>query len=208
MEKKEVTINVGPIRKPASILGSTLGTSFFKAEARASILDFEKKKLEIEQAGNVDLFITRNPRRFRMTDHDVVSVAIRQDATGAQKIVLNEELDSKVSIAVAPGMEKIGVVTDNALAKALKGDKSIIFANAKKLANELNTLNLDEKNRLIALQGIINNAIKQIDSAIAENNKKANDYYNELVSSTPEDKFDDNTVVLNLGNEDNIVVTE
>lgn len=199
-------LDVAAHRKPISIIGSTLGTQFFKAETRASILDFESKKIEVEQGGNKDLFLNRTPRRFRLTGHDIIGVNITQDATGATKVVLNQDSDDeKVSIPVTTGMEKIGIITDDALGKALRGDKNIIFSDPKKLANELNTLNEDEKNRCLAMMKVLQNAINQLDSAIAENKKKANDYYNEILHSTPKDgSISEETVILNVGSGNNI----
>ena len=172
-------------RKPISIVGGTLGTQFFKAEARASIQKFDDLKLKVEQGNNVDFCLNRTPRRYRFTGHDILSAEIKTDATNATKVVLNKDTDSQVSIPVSPGMERIGVVTDDALGKALRGDNNIIFSDAKKLANELNIYNNDEKNRLIRLRDEINRCISQLDSAINENNKKAEQYVAEILNSTP-----------------------
>lgn len=208
-----INVNLSDVaahRKPISIIGSTLGTQFFKAQTRASILDFEKKKIEVEQNGNKEIFLNRTPRRFRLTGHDIIGVNITRDAVGATKVVLNQDSeDERVSIPVTTGMEKIGMISDDALGKALRGDKNIIFSDPKKLANELNNLNNDEKNRCLAVIKMMQDAVKQLDSAIAENNKKANDYYQELLSSTPaSNDVSNETVILNIGNKDEVSVID
>lgn len=189
-------------RKPISMIGSTLGTQFFKAEARASIPEFDKKKMNIEQDGNKEIFFNRTPRRFRMTGHEITSVALRTDAAGSTKVVLNDDSDDKVSVPVAHGMEKIGKVSDDALGKALRGDQNIIFSDPQKLASELNVLNEDEKNRCIAAINMLQSAVKQLDSAIAENKKKANDYMNQLIGSAPSEDINENGVVLHVKKND------
>lgn len=199
-------------RTPISQLGGTLGTQFFKAEARAGILEFEKKKMEVEQGGNVEFCLNRTPRRFRVTSHEILGVVLAQDPLGATKVVLNPDSeDEKVTIPVTTGMEKIGMVTSDAIGKALKNDKNIIFSNAQKLVDELNSLNMEEKNRIVALINTLNNCVKQIDSAIDENKKKAAQYMNELLSSAPKDPMSGGSVVIDVnkgGNNESIVVTD
>lgn len=174
-------------RKPISIVGGTLGTQFFKAEARASIPEYEKVKMEIAQAGDIEFCLNRTPRRYRLTGHDILGVNIAQDGTGATKVVLNQGSDSEVSIPIASGMEKIGIVTEDAIGKALRGNTNMIFADAKKLANTLNQYNNDEKTRCLAMIQKLQSCVKQLDSAIAENTKKAETYCNEILNSTPVD---------------------
>ena len=62
----EIQVNptvVANNRKPVSILGSFLGTQYYKPEARATWPDFERVKMNVEQAGNVDLIVNRTPRQ-------------------------------------------------------------------------------------------------------------------------------------------------
>ena len=172
-------------RKPISMIGANLGTQYFKAQARAAWPEFEKRKMEVENGGDIEFIINRSPRRYRMTGHDVMSVMVGTDPTGATKIYLNKDDEGEVSIPVVAGMEKIGIVTEDAIGMALRNDPNIIFSDPKKLAQQLNMLNNDEKTRLVALRDNINKFISQIDSAIAENTKKADIYCSELLSSTP-----------------------
>lgn len=185
----ENNVNVSVIatnRKPLSIIGSNLGTQYFKAESRACHLNYDADRLKVEQGGNVELILNRSPRRYRLTGHDVTSVMIANDATGTTKCYLNKDTESEVSIPVTAGMEKIGVVTEGALGKALRGDTNMIFSDPKKLAAHLNQFNNDEKGRLMAIRDGIDKMIRQLESAIAENIKKADQYCSEIVSSAPE----------------------
>lgn len=184
----EVNVNLGFVadfRKPISLVGSSLGTCFFKAEARAGIPDFEQKALAVKQNGNVQFCLNRTPNRYRVTDHDIVAVQVGTDATGAPKVFINKDTDSEVSIPVMPGMEKLGVVTEDALAKALRGDGNIIFSDVEKLVQQVNTLNMDEKTRLEGLRTEIDKCIAQLVSTIDQNKKKAQDYKAQLLKSTP-----------------------
>jgi len=174
-------------RKPISIIGANLGTQYFKAEARSCDNNYAEKVAQIKANQNIEFYLNRVPRRFRMTGHEVISAQIVSDAVGATKVVLNnDDENSRVSIPVGANMEKIGGVTEDAINKALHGDKNIIFADPAKTAEQLNVLNRDEKARLMSIKAEIEKAIAQIDSAIAENSKKADIYNKEIISSTPE----------------------
>lgn len=184
------TINLSVVaqnRKRISVVGATLGTQYFKTEARSCDNTFEEKAQQVKANGNVDFILNRVPRRFRMTGHEILSTEIVSDAVGATKVVLNgHDENACVSIPVGANMEKIGTVTDDAIGKALKGDKNIIFADPKKLCAMVNQLNQDERARLVAQRDFIDRCIQQIDSAITENAKKEQTYTQECINSTPE----------------------
>lgn len=183
----EIKVESGIIasnRKPISIVGSNLGGQYFNASAREAWPNYAEEKLNVEKGNNVELILNRSPRRYRMKGYDITSVIIAKDATGADKVFINKDQESEVSIPIAAGMEKVGFVTDDAIARALRGDKSMIFANAEKLAQQLNNYNMDEIHRLKAIIDRCNRMIQQIESSVAENNKKVNDYKRELLSSS------------------------
>lgn len=183
-----VNVNLGVVadnRKSISLVGASLGTCFFKTEARAGILDFEQKSLNVKQGGNVQFCLNRTPQRYRVTDHEVLSVQVGTDAAGATKVFINKDTDGEVSIPIVPGMDKIGIVTDDALSKSLRGDGNIIFSDVRKLVQQVNTLNMDEKARLEAIRTEITRCIDGLDSTIAANKKKAQDYESEMLKSTP-----------------------
>lgn len=187
MEATNINLNVvSQNRKPISILGGNLGTQYFLAEARASWPEFAKAKMEIESNNNVDFILNRNPRRFRLTGHDILAVSLGTDAVGATKVFLNPGQEDEVCVPISSGMEQTGNLTEDKITRALRGEKGVIFSDPAKLATHLNQLNIDEKNRLIGIRDMLNKFISQIDSAIAENNKKADAYNRELVDSTPD----------------------
>lgn len=174
-------------RKRISLVGATLGTQYFKAEARSCDNNFEEKAQQVKAGGNVDFILNRVPRRFRMTGHEILSTEIVSDAVGATKVVLNShDENASVSIPVGVNMEKIGIVTDDAIGKALKGDKNTFFADPEKLCTLVNQYNYDERARLVAVREFADKAIQQIDSAIQENLKKKDTYKQECINSTPE----------------------
>ena len=172
-------------RTPLSIIGANLGRQYHKPEARATWPDFEKIELAVKQAGNVDIILNRTPRRYRMVGYDITNVMINQDAVGATNVYLHKNLEGEVCIPVGAGMEQIGKVSDDAIGEALRGNDNVIFADASKLSAKLNILNAAEKKRLTELRANIDKFIQQIDSAISENDKKAQTYVRELTESTP-----------------------
>lgn len=197
MEKANLNKVAESCRSDLRIIGGTLGTQFFKPEARAAILDFEKRKIEVERNGNVDLILNRTPRRFRVVGHDILSVQLVNGALGDAKVVLNKDTEDEVSVSIDTDGKTFSNVTEDALNKALTGDKNIIFADAKKLIAQVNVLNYDEKERLIKVREEINKSIAQVESAINENNKKEKEYYDQLTKGgSPEDA--ETPVVINI----------
>ena len=197
MEKANLNKVAESCRSDLRIIGGTLGTQFFKPEARAAILDFEKRKIEVERNGNVDLSLNRTPRRFRVVGHDILSVQLVNGALGDAKVVLNKDTEDEVSVSIDTDGKTFSNVTEDALNKALTGDKNIIFADAKKLIAQVNVLNYDEKERLIKVREEINKSIAQVESAINENNKKEKEYYDQLTKGgSPEDA--ETPVVINI----------
>lgn len=196
MDNKVNLTVVANNRKPLSVVGANLGTQYFKVSARASDPDYEKKKIEVEQAGNIPLILNRPVYRYRISGHDILSVMVGTDAAGATKVFLNKDMDGEVSIPVTPGIERIGNVTDDALKKCIRGDQNIIFSDPVKLAQQANVLNLDEKARLVALRDETNKLIAQIDSAVNDNNKKADTYRTELLNSAAEMNLDTTVTVV------------
>ena len=215
-EKAKINVTVESYRPDLRIIGGTLGTQFFKPEARAAILDFDKRKIEVERNGNVDLILNRTPRRFRVVGHDILGAQFVNEPLGdgfVPKVILNKDTEDEVSISLSADGKTFSNVTEDALNKALTGDTNVIFADAKKLVEKINGLNYDEKERLVKIREEINKAIAQIESAINENNKKAKEYYDQLVKGGNSDDSE-TPVVINLpgtsasANKSVIVVTE
>ena len=183
---KEVTLSVAiaPNRTAISTVGSSLGCSFSKPEASSCLPDYDKKIQEAKNIGSVDIVLCRAPRKFRAITTDVVSTKVTTDLDGTVIVLVNEGLESEIRIPVNSDMTKAGVVTDEAVAKALKGeDSNIHFSDLEKLTKILNNLNQNEKARLVKVREDIDLALKRIDSAIAENIKKVETYKRELSTS-------------------------
>ena len=141
----------------------------------------------------MDIVLSRAPRKFRAITTDVVSTKITTDLDGTVIVLVNEGTESEIRIPVNADMTKAGVVTDEAVAKALKGeDSNIHFSDLEKLTKILNNLNQNEKARLVKVREDIDLALKRIDSAIAENIKKVETYKRELA-------VNNNTSVLETG---------
>lgn len=172
-------------RKALSMLGSTLGAKFFQAETRTCWPNFEEDNLTA-RTNKTEIIINRDPKRYRLTGHDIIGVTTGVDGVGASKVFLNEGQKDEVSIPIGTNMEHIGAVVNDAVSKALHGDQSIIFSDAEKLCSILNTYNHDEKKRLEALREKIDKMINAIDQTINENNQKVADYRRELVTSAPQ----------------------
>ena len=180
---KEVTLGVAisSNRPVISTIGSSLGCSYSKPEASSCLPDYDKKIQDAKQLGSVDIVLSRPARKFRAITTDVVSTKITTDLDGTVVVLVNEGLESEIRIPVNSDMTKAGEITDEAVAKALKGeDINIHFTNLEKLVKILNTLNQNEKSRLIKVREDIDLALKRIDSAIAENIKKVETYKREL----------------------------
>ncbi len=206
----EVNINsvVATHRKKIGMIGSNLAGKYFTTSVRESWPDFDKDKTRIEQEGNIELITNRSPRRYRIVGHEILSAVIKADPTGAVKVYLNEgDEQNEVAIPVSNDMEKTGLVTEESIAKALRGDKSIIFANASKLVKFINAYNVDELNRVTALIDRLNRQVAGIKDAINQNNKKVEVYENELIASTPQidpaPKHAAATIVVEKNNSDN-----
>lgn len=198
VDSKKLIANLMAAKRPElnAFGGASFGSKFFKTEPRLSILNFDEMKHNIESNGSVDFMLNRSPRRIKVKDYDIASIALDTNAEGATQLVLNENKDGEVRIPFGfqndqPVFTK---VTDDALGKALRGDNGIIFSDAKKLVEQVNAINLAEKQRLTKLIEDIKKYIQGIDSAINENTQKANDYLKQLIRNAEAEEND--TVVV------------
>jgi len=182
---EQKTVNAAVIskhRKALSILGSTLGAKFFQAETRTCWPNFEEDNINAK-TNKLEVILNRDPKRYRLTGHDIIGVTTGVDGVGASKVFLNEGQKDEVSIPIGSNMEQIGAVVNDAVSKALHGDQSIIFSDAEKLCGVLNTFNNDEKTRLESLRDKLDKMINAIEQTINENNQKVAEYRRELVAS-------------------------
>lgn len=184
-----VTTKIAQNRAKISKMGAQLGTQFFQAEVREGILDFEKKKREITNAGNSELFLNRTPYRCRIVDHDIVNISVDEipnpvgDPTVA--LVINKDNDgvAEVTIPVSADTDKAFTCSAEAVSAALKGDKTKVFSNPTKLVAQLNQINRNELANIKTIRAILDKCEQQILSAIDQNEKKAKEYESQMVGS-------------------------
>ena len=169
-------------RKALNVIGSTMGAQYFKAETRSAWPGFEEELIAAKN-DPLSIMINHEPKRYRITGHDIVSIVTKKDTVGAPMIYLNEGLSGEVAIPFGVNIDGLGAVVEDALSKALHGDKNIIFNDGEKLCGTVNQLNYAGLNRV---RGLIEKLQKVEDSyrqTIAENEKKVKDYIGELIKS-------------------------
>lgn len=180
------SINVNTVinnRKAISVVGGALGTQYFKASAREGWQDFDKEAAAVKAGGNSDFILNRTPRRYRLRGTDVYSMQIGTDGSGSTVVFINKDSEDELVIPISADMTHAGIVTEDAVGKALRGDSSIFFQDPMKLAKTLNNYNLGEKKRLENLVKKLQRIITAIDSTIKENEQKATKFMSELSSS-------------------------
>ena len=177
MENVQIDAVIAQNRKPFSILGSTLGTQYCKIESRLSIPEFDKKKLENEQSGGLNLMLNRSPRRYVVKTYDIKSVEAGINAEGSPIVTLNKDDEqSEVRIPMIGEVSKIGMTTDEAIKKSLMGDKTVFFSNVSKTCDEMNVLNRGEIARIDDMIMQLNKFKQHLLSAIDDNNRKKTMY--------------------------------
>lgn len=197
--EKHVSVNViGNNRKMLQAMGSTLGTSVFQVEARSCDAEFEKNKLNSMQNGGIDLVINREIKRFRLVSHNVEGVNVEIDAQDAPYVGIHLDNEKKISLPFATDFSRIGEVSDSALREALKGDQNKFFCNARKIADAANALNRNEVVRLNTLIENLQNQVKSLNSCIADNERKANEYEQQMLNSTPNPDYTNGPVEVTI----------
>lgn len=175
-------------RKALSFVGRNFGFQYYRPEARANVLEFEKKKRDVEANGNLDLITNRATNRYVVKGFDTESIEVGTDVTGNPVVIINKDLDSEVMLPISPDLSKVGVVSEDAIGRAIRGEKNIIFSDVEKLVAAANNANRLEINRIDSLINALNREKKSLNSAISDNEKKRDDYLHELQESEiPED---------------------
>lgn len=175
-------------------LGSHLGGKYFKAVAKETYTDFEQAKLAVENGNNLELILNRSPRKFEVRDFDVIAQEVRQDATGTVKVVFNPGSDTEAEAAIVAGTVGFGQTTEEAIKEALAG-QSRIFANGGSLVKKLNSYNQAEVDRLTALIKILNSQKDSIISTMKANEKKVQEYEQNLIKSAVKSPVDNGSPV-------------
>lgn len=172
-----VTQHLGQI----SMLGSHLGGKYFKVSAKETWTDFNNAKRAVELNPNApDFILNRSPRKFEIRDFDVLTQTIKTALDGTTSVVFNPGTDTEAEAAIVAGQNGFGQTTDEALRDALTGGQKRIFANGPLLLNKVNQLNQNEIDRLTALKKAIQQQIDSLISTMKGNEKKVNDYEENL----------------------------
>lgn len=188
-QKTNLELKVAENRVKISKLGATLGTQFFQAETRECMTGFNNRKEEIIREGNTELFLNRSPVRCRLTDHDIVDVAVREvaDINGGKTISLlinqKENGTAEVTIPVSVNTETIFATTRDAVLEALKGDKSKVFSHPVEVCEILNQINTMEEQRIDTLIEMLKKMKQSVHSAIDENILKVKKYREQMTGS-------------------------
>ena len=114
-----------------------------------------------------------------------MSIQLGNDITGSPVVFINkDDQASEVAMPISPDLSKVGQVTEDAVSKALRGDKSIIFSDVEKLVMQCNAANQAEISRIEELMANLNKEVQSLQNAIAGNIKKLDDYNHEMAAST------------------------
>lgn len=174
-------------RKVYMLAGGLLGTSIYKVEARSCDAEWEKKNVKFKTEKSADLFLNREIKRCVMKDFNVVTVDAGE-TTGDGYISPNVKLclddESTITLPIAGDLTKIGKVEDDAMLKALRGDKNIFFDNAKKTAEECNERNRANIRCIEDLMEQLKSMKQSLTTAIVNNEKLVSKYEEELVKSS------------------------
>jgi len=191
MDKVILDVNANVVannRTALSKVGASFGGQYFRVSQVLTDPKFAEKKIAAEANNDLDIILSRSPRRYKVGGFDIVSVEVGEDAEGASNVYINrgrkiqlgsKEVDTGVVIPITPDFRAAADVTTDAIKRSLKGDRSIIFAEPNKITEEANQLNEAEVRRLEALKTEIEAQIRMIKQTIDSNNTKAAKYLKE-----------------------------
>ena len=163
-----------------SQFGSRLGTQFYKAEGRevwqGGKEGFENDKKAIANGESQAFILNRSPRKFLAKSHRITGTQIVKDELTSEVVILINP-DGKggydLCLPITNDLVRVGVVTQEAVSKALKGDDNSFFMNADNLVKILNHANEAEVRQLTELRNRLDKMIQNIQAGIAENKQKA-----------------------------------
>lgn len=194
MNNNQIDLNVeNTISKNCQMIsqfGSRLGTQFYKPECRevwqGGKEGFENDKKAIANGDSQGFILNRSPRKLLVKSHRIVCTQIVKDElTKEVSILVNP--DGKggydLCLPITNDLIKAGIVTQEAVARALKGEENMFFLNVENLTKILNHANEAEVRNLTDLRTRIDKMIQNIQAGIAENKQKADSASKEWIDS-------------------------
>lgn len=183
-----------------------LGGKYFTIGASEVYPKFDDVKRENEMNASLDFMPNRTPRRFQVRDYDVYAQALSTSPDGTTKVVFNPGSAEEAKATVIDGNANFGTTSDEAIAQALSGKKTI-FVNGVKLVEKANEYNQAEVDRLNVFIKQLQQMRDSLISTIRDNEKRANAYEKEILDSTPKQQMNgmgSPTIVIAPAEEDGI----
>jgi len=194
MNNNQIDLNIeNKISKNCQMIsqfGARLGTQFYKPECRdiwqGGKEGFENDKKAIANGESQGFILNRSPRKLVVKSHRIIGTQIVKDELTNEVVILVNP-DGKggydLSLPITNDLVRSGVVTQEAIARALKGEEDAFFLNAESLTKYLNHANEAEVRNLTELRNRIDKMIQNIQACIAENKQKAESANKEWVDS-------------------------
>ena len=177
-----------------SKLGGLLGAKYFMLEGKDTWTDFDKKQRELQlNPKSPELILNKSPRKYEIRDFDVIAQSIKTNPlTGVTSVVFNPGTSTEAEASIVAG-NAFAPISDDALAAALTpGAAKHIFANGRSLLNKVNIANQQNVDMITTLIKILQAQKDSIISTMKANEKKVNDYEENLLKSKKELENADN----------------
>ena len=171
-----------------SQLGGLLGAKYFTLEGKDTWTDFDKKQREIQlNPKSPELILNKSPRKYEIRDVDVIAQTLKTNPlTGVTSVVFNPGTSTEAEASIVAG-NAFAPISDDALAAALTpGAAKHIFANGRALLNKVNIANQQNVDMITDLIKILQAQKDSIISTMKANEKKVNEYEENLLKSKKE----------------------
>lgn len=170
-----------------SQLGGLLGAKYFMLEGKDTWTDFDKKLREIQLNPNSpELILNKSPRKYEIRDFDVVAQSIKTNPlTGVTSVVFNPGTSTEAEASIVAG-NAFAPISDDALKAALTPGSKHIFANGRALLNKVSVANQQNVDMITSLIKILQAQKDSIISTMKANEKKVNEYEENLLKSKKE----------------------
>lgn len=171
-----------------SQLGGLLGAKYFTLEGKDTWTDFDKKVRELQlNPKSPELILNKSPRKYEIRDFDVITQSLKTNPlTGVTSVVFNPGTSTEAEASIVAG-NVFAPISDEALAAALTpGTAKHIFANGRSLLNKVNVANQQNVDMITSLIKILQAQKDSIISTMKANEKKINEYEENLLKSKKE----------------------